>query len=114
MKEQLIFLHLMNILKQEYKSNKEKENAFGCTTPSPLSSNQRENEILIKENCNLKSILRKQTKSAAQLEENYKLLQIKCDKLINENIIITNVITKDSTVKIFLYFIINPFIPHKK
>ena len=28
MKEQLIFLHLMNILKQEYKSNKEKENAF--------------------------------------------------------------------------------------
>lgn len=91
---------MINIINLHYNTAlKEKENAFGCTTPSPLSSNQRENEILIKENCNLKSILREQTKSAAQLEENYKLLQIKCDKLINENIIITNqLINKARTI----------------
>lgn len=91
---------MINIINLHYNNTlKEKEKTLECDTSSPLSSNQRENEILMKENCNLKSILREQTKSTSRLEEDYKLLQIKCDKLINENIIVTNqLINKARTI----------------
>lgn len=42
------------------------------------------------ENENLKSIIREQTKCKNLLEEDYKILQIKCDKYKNENTILTN------------------------
>lgn len=55
-----------------------------------VNKSQIDKDKITIENENLKSILKEQTKSKSLLEEDYKILQIKCDKYKNENTILTN------------------------